>query len=150
QMFEEASSLTSLNLSNWNTSNVIRMNDMFKNTSSLTSLDLSSWDTSNVIDMSSMFYGASNLASLNLSGWVIHDSPALNYIFHGATSLTNITYSKKMTSMEYGKFLSFLSDSWAILKDNGTLHIGSNTCSDATCSSAKATLEDKGWVFSSN
>ena len=50
-MFEFCSSLTSLNLSNFNTSNVVDMESMFSNCGSLTSLDLSNFKTSNVVDM---------------------------------------------------------------------------------------------------
>ncbi len=38
---------------------------MFYNCSSLTSLNLSNFNTNNVNDMSSMFYNCSNLTSLN-------------------------------------------------------------------------------------
>ena len=50
-MFYDCSSLTSLNISNWDTSSVTRMSTMFSNCSSLTSLDISNWNTSNVEDM---------------------------------------------------------------------------------------------------
>ena len=49
-MFYGCSSLTSLNLSNFNTNNVNNMNHMFSYCSSLTSLNLS--NTHNVKDMS--------------------------------------------------------------------------------------------------
>jgi surface protein len=50
-MFNQCSSLTSLDLSNFNTSNVNNMSGMFSQCSSLTSLDLSNFNTSNVKDM---------------------------------------------------------------------------------------------------
>ena len=65
-MFNECSSLTSLNLSNFNTNNVIDMHDMFSYCSSLTFLNLSNFNTNNVNDMKYMFYGCSSLTSLNL------------------------------------------------------------------------------------
>ena len=49
------SSLTSLNLSNFDTSNVTNMNGMFTYMDSLTSLDLSNFNTSKVTNMSYMF-----------------------------------------------------------------------------------------------
>ena len=55
-MFYNCKSLTSLNLSNFNTNNVKNMNHMFCNCSSLNSLDLSNFNTNNVKDMDKMFY----------------------------------------------------------------------------------------------
>ena len=64
-MFYNCSSLTSLNLSNFNTNNVTNMGYMFFNCSSLTSLNLSNFNTNNVTDMSAMFSGI-NKKSCNL------------------------------------------------------------------------------------
>ena len=55
-MFEGCKSLTSLDLSNFDTSSVTNMSNMFECCISLTTLDLSSFDTSSVTDMSNMFY----------------------------------------------------------------------------------------------
>ena len=52
------STATTLDLSSFDTSNVIDMTNMFYN-STATTLDLSSFDTSNVTNMSNMFYGCS-------------------------------------------------------------------------------------------
>ena len=66
-MFKNCHLLSSLNLSNFNTSNVVNsMNYMFIGCSSLTSLDLSNFDTSKVNDMSNMFEGCSKLEYINL------------------------------------------------------------------------------------
>ena len=54
-MFAGCSSLTSLNLSNFNTNNVNNMSFMFAGCSSLTSLNLSNFNTNNVNNMSNMF-----------------------------------------------------------------------------------------------
>ena len=55
-MFNNCPSLTSLDLSNFNTNNVKYMDRMFYNCSSLTSLNLSNFNTNNVTNMSNMFY----------------------------------------------------------------------------------------------
>ena len=55
-MFGHCSGLTSLNLSNFDTSNIVDMSLMFVGCSKLTSLDLSSFNTSNVIKMTQMFF----------------------------------------------------------------------------------------------
>ena len=59
-MFSSCYSLTSLNLSNFNTNNVTNMSHMFSNCSSLTSLNLSNFNTNNVINMESLFLGINN------------------------------------------------------------------------------------------
>ena len=61
-MFSECSSLTSLNLFNFNTNNVTNMDSMFNICSSLTSLNLSNFNTNNVTKMEYMFNGCSSLS----------------------------------------------------------------------------------------
>ena len=56
-MFFDCSSLTSLNLSNFNTNNVRDMGYMLSKCSSLTTLNLSNFNTNNVKDMTEMFSG---------------------------------------------------------------------------------------------
>ena len=54
-MFAGCSSITNLNLSNWDTSNVTNMESVFAWCSSLEKLDLSGWNNANVTTMNSMF-----------------------------------------------------------------------------------------------
>ena len=67
-MFQDCNSLISLDLSNFNISNVTNMPYMFLRCNSLTSLDLSGWDTSNVTNMNSIFYGCSALKTIRMVG----------------------------------------------------------------------------------
>ena len=60
-MFDGCSSLTSLDLSSFNTSNVTDMGEMFALCEKLTSLDLFGFNTSNVTDMGYMFVGCEKL-----------------------------------------------------------------------------------------
>ena len=64
-MFRGCSSLTNINLSNFNTNNVTNMGCMFYGCSSLTNINLSNFNTNNVTDMSAMFLNCSSLTSLN-------------------------------------------------------------------------------------
>ncbi|MFV5900150.1 BspA family leucine-rich repeat surface protein [Enterococcus faecalis] len=102
-MFSGASSLTSLDLSGFDTSNVTSMQSMFQNVRSLTSLDLSGFDTSNVTSMQYMFSGASSLTSLDLSGFDTSNVTSMQYMFSGASSLTSLDVSgwntNKVTDM---------------------------------------------------
>ena len=65
-MFSDCSSLESIDLSSFNTTNVNNMSGMFSNCSSLKSIDLSSFNTTNVKDMSYMFSGCSSLKKDNI------------------------------------------------------------------------------------
>ena len=83
-MFQGCTSLISLNLSNFNTSNVTNMYGMFYSCHSLTSLNLSSFNTANVNDMRHMFSDCIGLTSLNLysfdmSGLTSHLSGSTTY-----------------------------------------------------------------------
>ena len=53
-MFSDCSSLTSIDLSNFNTNNVTNMSCMFSGCSSLTSINLCNFNTNNVTNMSYM------------------------------------------------------------------------------------------------
>ena len=66
-MFQHCSSLTSLDLSNFDTSNVTSFEVMFNACWSLTSLDLQSFDTSKVTNMDSMFSNCSKLKTIYVS-----------------------------------------------------------------------------------
>ena len=67
-MFAGCSGLTSLNLSNFNTSNVQDMSSMFSVCIGLTSLDLSNFNTSNVTNMYAMFE-VCRMSALDLSSF---------------------------------------------------------------------------------
>ena len=60
---------TSLDIGNWDTSNVTDMDSMFYYCTNLTSLDLSNFDTSNVTNMQRMFNLCNSLEILNLSNF---------------------------------------------------------------------------------
>ena len=60
-MFRDCDKLQSLDLSNFDTSNVYNMDSMFYSCHNLQSLDLSNFDTSIVANMDSMFTYCNNL-----------------------------------------------------------------------------------------
>ena len=97
-MFTSCSSLTSLDLSSFNTSNVTDMSQMFTSCSSLTSLYLSSFNTSNVTDMSNMFYSCSSLTSLDLSSFNTSNVTDMSWMFCNCSSLTALNLSSFNTS----------------------------------------------------
>ena len=97
-LFQYLYNLTSLDVSNFDTSKVTDMSGMFNNCSGLTTLDVSNWDTSNVTTMSAMFASCSftqfDLSKINLS-----NVTNLQRLFDGCDDLisinaTNINISK--------------------------------------------------------
>ena len=94
-MFAGCSSLTSLSLSNFDTSKVTNMKSMFEYCSSLTSLNISSFDTRKVTTMEGMFQRCSSLASLDVS----------NFDTSSVTNMSNMFYyCSALTSLDIGNF----------------------------------------------
>jgi len=93
KMFSECCSLTSLNLSNFNTNNVTNMNEMFNLCRSLTYLNLSNFNTNNVKDMGFMFCGCSCLSSLDLSNFNTNNVKDMRCMFDNCSSLTSLNLS---------------------------------------------------------
>ena len=79
------SSLISLDLSNFDTSQVINMNNMFTVCSSLISLNLSNFDTSKVTDMDYMFYFCDNLEYVNFKTAKINSNTIITHIIEEAS-----------------------------------------------------------------
>ncbi|WP_185500908.1 BspA family leucine-rich repeat surface protein, partial [Listeria innocua] len=102
-LFYACTELTSLDLSNFDTSQVTIMRAMFYGTSSLTSLDLSNFDTSQVTDMSIMFSRLSSLTSLDLSNF--DTSRVTNMIgMFGVAQLQNLTLGDKFQFVNASSF----------------------------------------------
>ena len=97
-MFQNCSSLTSLDLSSFNTSQVTKMYSMFQNCSSLTSLDVSGFNTANVTSMDDLFNGCSSLTSLDVSGFNTANVKSMERMFAGCSSLTSLDLSSFNTS----------------------------------------------------
>ena len=92
-IFYRCSSLTLIDLSNFDTSKVTEMRYMFGNCSSLTSLDLSNFDTSQANDMNYMFANCSLLTSLNLSKFDTSKVTDMKYMFSNCSSLIYLDIS---------------------------------------------------------
>ena len=97
-MFKYCSSLTTLDLSNFDTSKVTHIESMFSSCPSLTTLDLSNFDTSNVTDMSYMFYDCSSLTTLDLSNFDTSKVTHIESMFSSCPSLTTLDLSNFDTS----------------------------------------------------
>ena len=97
-MFYGMRSLTTLNLSNFDTSKVTDMSYMFSYMSNLITLDLSNFDTSQVTNMEVMFEGMSNLTTLNLSNFDTSKVTNMQNMFGLMTNLTILDLSNFDTS----------------------------------------------------
>ena len=104
-MFYGCKSLTSLNVSNFNTANVTDMRVMFQCCINLTSLDVSNFDTRNVTDMSWMFYDCKSLTSLNVSSFNTEKVTNMCCMFYWCENLTSLDVSnfdtRNVTDMRY-------------------------------------------------
>ena len=95
-MFAGCSSLTSLDLSSFNTSKVTDMRGLFQGCKNLTSLNVSSFNTSNVQHMDAMFKGCSSLTSLDLSNFNTSNVVSMGYyvrVFSNSGSWGQVQHS---------------------------------------------------------
>jgi surface protein len=97
-MLFDCSSLVSLDLSLFDTSNVTGMKAMFYGCSSLTSLDLSNFDTYNVTDMEFMFFGCEKLTFLDVGNWDTARVTDMGIMFDGCLALEEVDVSGWDTS----------------------------------------------------
>jgi len=107
-MFSGCSDLKELDLSSFDTSNVTNMTDMFSKCSSLTMLDISNFNTSNVEYMSVMFSNCKSLSSLDLSNFNTSKATSMDNMFASCESLTTINVSGFDTSKVTSMFQMFM------------------------------------------
>ena len=99
-MFENDKVLTNIVFGdNFNTSNATNMTAMFRGCNNLTELDLRMFDTSNVKSMYNMF-AESGIKNVNLSSFVTHnlDGGGMQNMFFNCTKLENLDLSSFDTS----------------------------------------------------
>ena len=97
-MFYECSSLQSIDLSSFNTTNVKDMSLMFYKCSSLQLINLSSFNTTNVKNMHGMFYKCSSLQSIDSSSFNTINVKNMREMFSGCSSLRSINLSSFNTT----------------------------------------------------
>lgn len=97
-MFKNCSSLISMDLSNINFGIVADMSQMFRSCTSLTSLDLSNTITNSLINLDQLCLLCANLITVNLSGIDSSNVTAFSSMFEGCTSITSINLTNVDTS----------------------------------------------------
>lgn len=83
-----------LDLSNYDTSEMTNMNYMFKECANLTSLDISSFDTSNITNMAQMFQSCGKFTSIDVS----------NLNTFKVTNMFGMFNNLKLTSLDVSNF----------------------------------------------
>lgn len=138
-MFTSCESLEELDLSSFNTKNVISMNLMFAGAKSLKKLNLTSFDTSNVTGMQSMFKEVRNIESLDLSSFNtskvddFYNMFANSYDYSNPTSTENklktIYVSEGFTTSAISSFIndSVLTNRTGLCGSNGTCFSSAHT-----------------------
>ena len=103
-MFESCVNLNNLDLSGFDTSRVTTINNMFYN-SGIKTINLGDFDTSNVTDMHGVFRDCNKLTDLDLSSFDTSKVTDMSYMFNGCSALTEIDLSSfdtgKVTYMNY-------------------------------------------------
>lgn len=97
-LFSGLSSLTSLDLSNFDSSNVTNMNGMFQDCSKLKTINLSNLDTSKVTNMSYMFWGCKSLERMDLSNFDTSKVTNMFGMFYNDNNLVYLNVSSFNTS----------------------------------------------------
>lgn len=97
-MFAGCSNFTTLDLSSFNTSKVTLMRSMFEDCKELLYLDLPRFDTSKVTDMNSMFYNCSKATFIDVANFDTSNVIDMSYMFAYCKSLIKLNLSKFDTS----------------------------------------------------
>lgn len=97
-VFSNCSTLTQLDLSNWDTRNVQYMIGTFSGCTNLTEINCSGWNTSKVYNMQAAFYNCKSLQTLPVRDWDSRSVMYMDNAFAYCESLTNLDVSKWDTS----------------------------------------------------
>lgn len=97
-MFRGTSALTNVNLNGLNTSNVTNMDHIFSGMANLETLDVSHFDTSKVTNMTAMFQGLSKIKKLDLRNFNTSKVNVMRLMFNDCNSLTDLNVTSFDTS----------------------------------------------------
>ncbi|MCI1283419.1 MAG: BspA family leucine-rich repeat surface protein [Lacticaseibacillus songhuajiangensis] len=97
-LFGRLSTVTSIDLSNVDTTGVTNLNSTFEQDSNVKTINLQGWDTSAVTSFTNMFYQDSALQSVDVSGFDTSSATSFDGMFFGAGNLENIDVSGFDTS----------------------------------------------------
>ena len=155
-MFNGCESLTSLDLTNFDTSKVTQMGHMFRGCESLTSLDLTNFDTSKVTRLQYMFYDDEKLTDLYIN-FDVRLNTYFETIFSLCFSLKNVVGKFEGTKLDLYLSHSPLTPDSAMVFINGlatviekrTLALSATTY-DSLTNEQIAIATSKGWTVTRN
>ena len=102
-MFANCRSLSSIDLSAFNTNKVTYMSEMFLGCEQLGSLDLSNFNTEQTKGMELMFYNCKKLAELNLKSFNTQNVSWIGGMFYGCSELTSLDLSSfDLSNIQWG------------------------------------------------
>ena len=90
--------MTTLNISNFDTSKATDMEFLFYNLTNLESIDISNFNIHNIESLEAMFYNCEKLISLNISFLDTSNIKDFSYLFYGCSSLTSLNLLNMNTS----------------------------------------------------
>ena len=114
-LFQDCTSLKSVNISGFSASDGVNMRYMFKNCTSLKSVDLSGFSSSSAVNMEYMFYGCSALKSVDLSGITIDGSVNMSCMFVNCSALKSVDLSG-FSASGYGVNMGYMFNGCSTLK----------------------------------
>ena len=131
-MFANCTSLSTIDVSNFNTSKVTNMSWMFNECNALTKLNLSGFNTSNVTDMSYMFNTLKVLETLDISSFDTRNVTNFKRIFNGSTSLSKI----------------YVGDNWNTGKNTGeSIYVFPGNCQLPNFNKSNDAYRDIKWAY---
>ena len=92
-MFEDCGSLTSLDVSNFNAPQLTDITDMFSRLTNLETLNLSNFNAPKITNMDGMFKDLSKLSKLDLTNFNTVNVTSMSEMFNNCSSLTNLDLS---------------------------------------------------------
>lgn len=101
-LFRACESLESLDLSSWNTSSVTEIREIFRNCINIVSIDTGGWDTRNIISVQGAFFLCQRLEFLDLSSWDASNLKYDDYMFHSCYRLRTIIGNRMLQDVENG------------------------------------------------
>lgn len=105
-VFSGCHTITTLDVSGWTVSSVKSFVNTFSDCWALETLDVSGWNTSSAEDMYRMFAGCSSLTTLDVSGFITNNVRKFGRMFEGCSSVTALDVSNFNTeSADEGDYL---------------------------------------------
>ena len=141
-MFRNCQNLTTLDVSNFDTSNVTSMQSMFEGCKNLTTLDVSNFNTSKVASMSSMFLNCQNVTTLDVSNFDTTNVTNMQSMFYSCEALTDFTSCVLRVSTTFANCNNLSHTSLMSIINNLATVTTSQTLTIGTINKAKLTSDE--------